>query len=131
MDPLDLCLLGVSDSSLNNVKTTTTTQFGGLVGLVEDEKVIARVETFMNQIDFWSKRQRRVVRSTFSGELYSFSFMLDRMIVVLQILQESGISLKRKLALTDCASVLQCLRASNPKCTEKRHLVEVALVKEI
>ena len=46
-------------------------------------------------------------------------------------MQESGISLKRKLALTDCASVLQCLRASNPKCTEKRHLVEVALVKEI
>jgi hypothetical protein len=80
---------------------------------------------------YFNCRQRRVVRSTFTGELYAFSYLIDRLIVCLEMLKAAKIKVKRIIAMTDCSSVLQCTRSTNPRCTEKRHLVEISIIQEL
>jgi hypothetical protein len=61
----DVCLVGFPDSSLGN-RGEADTQFGGCAGLVSHASVMGRKEAHLNLLDAWSKKQRRVVKSTFS-----------------------------------------------------------------
>jgi hypothetical protein len=129
MAPGDLALVGCTDSSLSNVDTTAT-QFGGLIGITTLSGMLGRARCFLNLLDFWSRRQRRVVRSTFSGELYGLSYLLDHMVYVLAL--TGGIlAYKKRAVFCDAASVVTCIHAKNPQATEKRTLVEIALIREI
>ena len=56
--------------------------------------------------------------------------MLDRIVFATHFLK-GVIPVKAIYVFVDAASVITCVKSANPQVTEKRHLVEVALIREI
>ena len=117
----DLVLLGLTDSSLNNLSLksgSSATQFGGQIAFGSFSEMKEDGVIGLNLIDLWSRRQKRVVRSTFSGELYGLSELQDRLVYLLELCRPF-LDCRQVWALCDAASVVECLGAPNPNCTEK------------
>ena len=106
-DPNDICAIGCADSSLQNVDGFKT-QFGGSISLASQRDVDADKDVKLNLMYYWSRRQRRVVRSTLVAELLSLSTLLDRVVYALSVFRAMA-KVQNVYVLTDRCSLVQSL----------------------
>jgi hypothetical protein len=138
----DPVLVGCSDSSLLNVPCDKSmkgfegakihSQYGGMCFIADGKDMKNKTEGRYDLLDWWSRRHRRICRSSFSAELISCCDLVDKLLFLRRMINDTGVITISKCAiLTDCRSVIECLRSSNPQTSEKRLLAEVALLRSL
>ena len=119
-------LIVFSDAAFQNVSSGHTQ--GGTIVLIGNEKVSSKHSVAV--IGWTSRKIKRVVRSTFSGELLQQSEGLDSVIWTQGMLKEmTGLELPIDM-YTDCQSLVDSLSSLRLRPKEKRLTVELSLLRE-
>ena len=136
-----LKVLCCNDAAFRREDATGLAMRGSIIGLAEDH--VVHPGGSVNTLDFFSRRQRRVVRSTFGAETNSLAdgVEIGKMVsytpaeillpkataATLVALDESGTLPIKLQAITDCRSLFDALKAEETQIPTEQSLILLLL----